>query len=95
MALRAGTPLGSPNTLILNSSSTVTDHPAATLLLSGSDINAGSNSLHQFSLSADDLVFDATAPTGDVVLNTTVNQLDVGNCLNFTHLGRFLLRFRI
>jgi fibronectin-binding autotransporter adhesin len=86
VALRAGTPLGSPNTLILSSSSTVTDQPAGTLLLSGSDINAGSTSLHTFSLSADDLVFDATAPTGDVVLNTNVSQLDVtlGGSRNLT-----------
>ena len=64
-------------TVALQPGSLVTDKAPATLLLSGTDITSGSSSTpHTFTLAAGDLDFIASAPSGDIVLNTAVTRLD-------------------
>ena len=64
-------------TVALQPGSIVTDKAPATLLLSGTDITSGSSSTpHTFTLAAGDLDFIASAPSGDIVLNTAVTRLD-------------------
>src|SRR5262249_32808585 len=58
-----------------------TNAPAFNLLVRGADIVQGPTASRAIDLTANDLIFNATAPTGDFQLNTTVNSLtaDVGN----------------
>jgi filamentous hemagglutinin family protein len=64
-------------TVALQPGSIVTDKAPATLLLSGTDITSGSSSTpHTFTMAAGDLDFIASAPSGDIVLNTAVTRLD-------------------
>ena len=91
----ASVALGTNGLLRLSSAGSVTNAPAGTLLLHGGDVVDNDGTPNQLSVNAGNLILEATAPTANKTLVTTVNKLDASfgtnRNLTVTQTGNLIL----
>ena len=68
--------LSSDAALIVRSTGSITDVPVDTLLLHGTDVIDNDGTPHTLALSGNRVIYEATSPGANKVLNTSVGQLD-------------------